>query len=152
LAVGPWQFRPDAKRPDRSDLPNDICTRRPAVRRILHRSYEDWRKLANGVLKGAPFEKLVGRPMDGLKIDPIYPRAQNAALSQGGRGRTLADHAADRPSRRWPRQRARCTISKTAPTGLTLVFAGANGAHGLDWSLSAEAVEKVLDGVSSMPE
>jgi methylmalonyl-CoA mutase len=24
-------------------------------------SYEDWRKLVDGVLKGAPFEKLVGK-------------------------------------------------------------------------------------------
>ena len=35
---------------------------------------EDWRKLVDGVLKGAPFEKLVGKTYDGLKIDPLYPR------------------------------------------------------------------------------
>ncbi len=32
-------------------------------------------------------------------------------------------------------------------TGLTLVFAGANGAHGFGLEPSAEAIEKVLDGV-----
>src|ERR1700761_8282864 len=41
-------------------------------------SYDDWRKLVDGVLKGAPFEKLVGKTSDGLRIDPIYRRAANA--------------------------------------------------------------------------
>ncbi|NGX94346.1 MAG: methylmalonyl-CoA mutase, partial [Candidatus Afipia apatlaquensis] len=39
---------------------------------------DDWRKLADGVLKGAPFDKLVGKTYDGLRIDPIYERARNA--------------------------------------------------------------------------
>src|SRR4051812_34491009 len=46
-------------------------------------TYEDWRKLVDGVLKGAPFEKLVGTTYDDLKIQPIYPRAQNAARIAG---------------------------------------------------------------------
>jgi methylmalonyl-CoA mutase len=41
-------------------------------------SYDDWRKLVDGVLKGAPFEKLVGKTSDGLRIDPIYRRAANS--------------------------------------------------------------------------
>src|ERR1700742_1801492 len=41
-------------------------------------SYDDWRKLVDGVLKGAPFDKLVGKTSDGLRIDPIYRRAANA--------------------------------------------------------------------------
>ena len=32
-------------------------------------------------------------------------------------------------------------------TGLTLVFSGANGAHGFGLDPSAEAIEKILDGV-----
>jgi len=46
-------------------------------------TYDDWRKLVDGVLKGAPFEKLVGKTYDGLKIDPIYPRARGAAPIAG---------------------------------------------------------------------
>jgi len=46
-------------------------------------SYDDWRKLVDGVLKGAPFEKLIGKTADGLKIDPIYPRARGAAPIAG---------------------------------------------------------------------
>ena len=41
----------------------------------------DWRKLVDGVLKGAPFEKLVGKTSDGLRIDPIYRRAADTADS-----------------------------------------------------------------------
>src|SRR5450756_2837403 len=46
-------------------------------------TYDDWRRLVDGVLKGAPFEKLVGKTSDGLKIDPIYPRARGAAAIAG---------------------------------------------------------------------
>ena len=61
---------------------------------------DDWRKLVDGVLKGAPFEKLVGKTYDGLKIDPLYPRARGVAPVVGRpAGRAVADHAADRPSR-----------------------------------------------------
>ena len=45
-------------------------------------TYDDWRKLVEGVLKGAPFEKLVGKTYDGLKIDPIYrARAGRAPIA-----------------------------------------------------------------------
>ena len=32
-------------------------------------TFEDWRKLVDGVLKGAPFEKLVSKTYDGLTIE-----------------------------------------------------------------------------------
>ena len=35
-------------------------------------SREDWRKLVERVLKGAPFEKLVSTTYDGLRIEPLY--------------------------------------------------------------------------------
>jgi len=31
-------------------------------------SVDDWRKLVDGVLKGAPYDKLVGKTYDGLKV------------------------------------------------------------------------------------
>jgi len=46
-------------------------------------TYEDWRKLVDGVLKGAPFEKLVSKTYDGLTIEPIYRRARNVAPIAG---------------------------------------------------------------------
>jgi methylmalonyl-CoA mutase len=38
-----------------------------------------WKGLVDRVLKGAAFEKLVGRTYDGLPIQPLYPRARDAA-------------------------------------------------------------------------
>ena len=46
-------------------------------------TYDDWRKLVDGVLKGAPFEKLVGQTYDGLNIEPIYRRARDTAPIPG---------------------------------------------------------------------
>ena len=40
----------------------------PAARR------EDWLKLVTAALKGAPFEKLVSRTYDDLRIEPLYGR------------------------------------------------------------------------------
>jgi methylmalonyl-CoA mutase len=40
-------------------------------------TYEDWRALVDGVLKGAPFERLVSKTYDGLRIEPIYRRAHD---------------------------------------------------------------------------
>src|ERR1700709_1438455 len=46
-------------------------------------SRDDWRKLVDGVLKGAPFERLVGKTYDGLKIQPIYQRMHDVAPIAG---------------------------------------------------------------------
>jgi methylmalonyl-CoA mutase len=40
---------------------------------------EQWLRLVDGVLKGAPFDKrLVARTYDGLAIQPLYARAPDA--------------------------------------------------------------------------
>ena len=93
---------------------------------------DDWRKLVDGVLKGAPFEKLVGKTYDGLRIEPIYtPRQRRSARSPAAprrrHGRSCSGSTI--PIRRRPTHR-RCMTSKTAPPASTLVFAGANGARG----------------------
>ena len=111
-------------------------------------THDDWRKLVDGVLKGAPFEKLVGKTYDGLAIEPIYPRAKGAS--------TIAGRAAsapwqimqriDHPDAATANAQARHDLENGA-TGLVLVFSGANGAHGFGLEPSAEAIEKVLDGI-----
>jgi methylmalonyl-CoA mutase len=111
-------------------------------------SHDDWRKLVDGVLKGAPFEKLVGKTYDGIKIEPIYPRANGASPIAG---RTAAMPWAvmqriDHPDRAKANAQALHDLENGA-TGLTLVFAGANGAHGFGLEPTAEAIEKVLDGI-----
>src|SRR4249920_100287 len=42
-------------------------------------SLEQWRKLVEGVLKGAPYDrKLVAKTYDGLRIEPLYARKTDA--------------------------------------------------------------------------
>src|SRR6187551_1523571 len=111
-------------------------------------TYDDWRKLVDGVLKGAPFERLVGKTYDGLKIDPIYPRARGAGPIAG---RAAAApwrimQRIDHPDAAAANAQALHDLENGA-NGLTLVFSGANGDHGFGLDPSAEAVEKVLDGV-----
>lgn len=111
-------------------------------------TYDDWRKLVDGVLKGAPFEKLVGKTYDNLKIEPIYPRARDATPVAGRRAAAPWQimQRIDHPVAATANAQALHDLENGA-NGLTLVFAGANGAHGFGLDPSAEAVEKVLDGV-----
>jgi methylmalonyl-CoA mutase len=111
-------------------------------------SYEDWRKLVDGVLKGAPFEKLVGKTYDGLKIEPIYRRARGAAPIAGRAGAAPWQimQRIDHPDAAAANAQALHDLENGA-NGLALVFAGANGAHGFGLQPTAEALEKVLDGV-----
>ncbi len=111
-------------------------------------SYDDWRKLVDGVLKGAPFEKLVGKSYDGLRIEPIYPRARGAAPI-AGRAPAAPWQIMQRIDHPDPAQANAQALHdlENGASGLTLVFAGANGAHGFGLEPTAEAVEKILDGV-----
>jgi methylmalonyl-CoA mutase len=111
-------------------------------------SYDDWRKLVDGALKGAPFERLVGKTYDGLKIHPIYPRAKGAVPIAGRAAASPWQIMAriDHPDAAQANAQARHDLENGA-TGLTLVFAGANGAYGFGLEPSAEAVEKILDGI-----
>src|SRR3954471_24197823 len=111
-------------------------------------SYDDWRKLVDGVLKGAPFEKLVGKTYDGLKIDPIYPRAKGVSRIAGRAAATPWQilQRIDHPDAAQANAQARHDLENGA-TGLTLVFAGANGAYGFGLEPSAKAVAKILDGI-----
>jgi methylmalonyl-CoA mutase len=110
--------------------------------------YDDWRKLVDGVLKGAPFEKLVGKTADGLKIDPIYARAQGAVPLAGRLPAAPWQimQRADHPDAKAANAQALHDLENGA-TGLTLVFAGANGACGFGLEPSAEAVAQILDGI-----
>src|ERR1700741_665148 len=111
-------------------------------------TYDDWRKLVDGVLKGAPFERLVGKTADGLKIDPIYPRARGASPIAGRAAAAPWQimQRIDHPDAASANAQALHDLENGA-TGLTLVFAGANGAHGFGLDPSPEAIEKILDGI-----
>ncbi len=111
-------------------------------------TYDDWRKLADGVLKGAPFEKLVGKTYDGLRIDPIYQRARNAAAipARAAGAPWQIMQRIDHPDAALANAQALTDLENGA-NGLTLVFAGANGdaRYGLD--PSPAAVRRLFDGI-----
>ncbi|MBN8982146.1 MAG: methylmalonyl-CoA mutase subunit beta [Rhizobiales bacterium] len=109
---------------------------------------DDWRKLVDGVLKGAAFEKFIGKTYDGLKIDPIYERARDGKVIPG-RAATAPwqiVQRADHPDAAKANAQALDDLENGA-TGLAVVFAGANGARGFGLPPSKDALARVLDGI-----
>jgi len=112
-------------------------------------SYDDWRRLVDGVLKGAPFEKLVGKSYDGLRIEPIYPRARNVTPIEG---RAQAQpwqimQRIDHPDAAAANAQALHDLENGA-TGLELELAGGPGARGFGVANAArETLARVFDGV-----
>jgi len=112
-------------------------------------SYDDWRKLVDGALKGASFEKLVGKTTDGLRIEPIYRRRRDAALVAGRPAAAPWQimQRIDHPDAAQANAQALQDLENGA-TGLTLAFAGADGAAGYGLEPTAAALERILDGVA----
>jgi methylmalonyl-CoA mutase len=127
-----------------TSAPDDL----PLAADFAPATYEDWRKLVDEVLKGAPFEKLVGKTYDNLKIDPIYQRARGTTPIAGRAPAAPWQimQRIDHPDAAMANAQALHDLENGA-NGLTLVFAGANGAYGLGLEPSPETIEKVLDGV-----
>src|SRR5882724_9648403 len=111
-------------------------------------THDDWRKLVDSVLKGVPFERLISKTYDGLTIEPIYPRARDAAPIAGRLAAAPWQimQRIDHPNAALANSQALHDLENGA-TGLTLVFVGANGAHGFGLEPNADAIAKVLDGV-----
>ncbi|MFT0879221.1 methylmalonyl-CoA mutase subunit beta [Rhodopseudomonas sp. G2_2311] len=110
--------------------------------------YEDWRKLVDGVLKGAPFEKLISKSYDGIQIDPIYVRARDAAPI-AGRAPAAPWRIMQRVDHPEPKEANKQALQdlENGATGLTLVFAGSVGARGFGLPSTQEAIAQVLEGV-----
>jgi methylmalonyl-CoA mutase len=112
-------------------------------------TYDDWRKLVDGVLKGAPFEKLVGKTYDGLKIEPIYTRTRNRAPIAG---RAAARpwqvvQRIDHPDAVMANAQALHDLENGA-TGLEIEFAGGPGARGFGVAdATRETLTKLFEGV-----
>jgi methylmalonyl-CoA mutase len=110
---------------------------------------EQWRKLVDGVLNGAPFErKLIAKTYDGVRIDPLYARDPQA---EPVLGRTpglpwQVVQRLDHPDPILANRQALLDLEGGA-TGLALVFAGAAGAYGFGLEASVRALRRVLDGV-----
>ncbi len=109
-------------------------------------SHDDWRKLVDKALKGAPFERLFVRTLDGLEIQPLYPRNASGAPAlereQPGVWRMLT--RLDHPDAAMANAQA-CADLEGGATGLHLVFAGSAGAYG--FGLAGADIEAALAGL-----
>src|SRR5256885_5934762 len=110
---------------------------------------EQWLKLVDGVLKGAPFEKrLVSKTYDGLTIQPLYGHAVDArpvAARSPARPWTVMQRV-DHPDPAAANEQALHDLENGA-TGLSLVIAGSLNANGYGLDGSAETLARVLDGI-----
>ncbi len=107
---------------------------------------DDWLKLVRLALKDRPIERLTSKTYDGLPIEPLYPRAENAQplASRSGPWQVMA--RADHPDPATANAQALHDLENGA-TGLTLVFPGAIGSNGYGLDASASGIAKLLDGV-----
>ena len=111
-------------------------------------THDEWRRLVDGVLKGAPFQRLESKTYDGLTIEPLYTRAADARAVVGhapGAPWTLMQRV-DHPDPAAANAQALDDLENGA-TGLVLVFAGSVSANGFGLEPSAEKLSRVLDGV-----
>jgi methylmalonyl-CoA mutase len=112
-------------------------------------SREDWLQLVAAVLKGAPYErKLVGTTYDGLRIKALHARAAEARPVPGRSPAVPWQvlQRVDHPDPAAANAQALDDLENGA-TGLTLVFAGAVGAHGFGLDASEATLARVLDGI-----
>src|SRR5262249_12902414 len=112
-------------------------------------SRDQWVALVAGVLKGAPFDKrLVARGYDALSIQPLYPRAADAAPIAGrapGAAWSVMQRV-DHPDPAAANAQALQDLENGA-TGLTIVCKGSINANGYGLDSSLETLERALDNV-----
>ncbi|OYX79986.1 MAG: hypothetical protein B7Y77_01155, partial [Bradyrhizobium sp. 35-63-5] len=108
-----------------------------------------WRQLVDAALKGADFDKrLVSRTSDGLRIEPLYPRAAGVTAIAGREPAAAWSvmQRADHPDPKAANAQALHGLENGA-TGLTLVMTGSVGAYGFGLDGSEAAFRQSLDGV-----
>src|SRR5215472_1318331 len=110
---------------------------------------DDWRKLVDGVLKGASFERLVGKTYDDLKIAPIYSRAKGVAPI-AGRAAAMPWRIMQRIDQPDPERANAIALHEleNGATGLEVEFAGGPGARGFGVSdATQDTLKRLFDGV-----
>jgi methylmalonyl-CoA mutase len=109
----------------------------------------EWRKLVDAALKGANFDKrLVSQTYDGLRVEPLYPRAAGAEPVAGrapGFAWTIMQRV-DHPDPVAANKQALEDLENGA-TGLTLVFAGSLNANGYGLAATPDTIARVLEGI-----
>jgi methylmalonyl-CoA mutase len=127
--------------PDTDDLP--LAAEFPPATR------EQWRKLVEDVLKGAPFEtRLVAKTYDALGIEPLYGRRATAQpiASRVPAAPWSIMQRLDHPDAAAANAEALHDLENGA-TGLSIVFAGAVGAYRYGLPATEQAIARALEGV-----
>jgi len=109
---------------------------------------DQWLALVDKALKGAPFEKkLVSKTYDGLRIEPLYPRADGRPLAAREAAQPWQVMArVDHPDPATANLLALEELEGGA-TGLQLATSGSIGAHGFGSDFTQAALERILGGV-----
>jgi methylmalonyl-CoA mutase len=109
---------------------------------------DDWRKLVDGVLKGAPFEQLAGATYDGLRIEQLAARRSEARpiASRAGAAPWQMLARVDHPDPALANDVARRELQNGA-TGLSLVFAGSIGDYGFGLPAQEDTLRRVLEDI-----
>ncbi len=109
---------------------------------------DEWRRLVDAVLKGAPFERLESITYDGLSIEPLAARraAARPIAARAGAAPWQALARIDHPDPALANAAALHELANGAG-GLSLVFAGAVGAYGFGLPAREETLARVLDGI-----
>lgn len=106
-----------------------------------------WRRRAEKALKGAPFERLRSRTLDGIDIEPLYARATGpAALAHAHDGPWRILTRIDHSDAAMAAEQARADVEGGA-NGLHLVFAGAPLDYGFGLSDAPDDLESVLAAI-----
>ena len=108
---------------------------------------EEWRKLVDAVLKGAPFERLTSTTYDGLAIAPLAERRADARPVAARPGAAPWEVLAriEHPDPALGNEIALRELNNGA-AGLMLVFAGAVGDYGFGMPAGEQALGRVLEG------
>ncbi|BAT61281.1 methylmalonyl-CoA mutase small subunit [Variibacter gotjawalensis] len=120
----------------------------PLAQEFPAATQDQWRTLVDGVLKGKPFEKLTSRTYDGIAIEPLYGRAENAqpvAARAAGAPWQLITRI-EHPDPAAANAQALHDLENGA-TGLMLPITGAVGAYGFGIPAARDAIAQVLDGI-----
>ena len=127
--------------PDTDDLP--LAAEFPPATR------EQWRKLVEDVLKGAPFEtRLVAKTYDALGIEPLCGRSATAQpiASRAPAAPWSVMQRLDHPDAAAANAEALHDLENGA-NGLSIVFAGAVGAYRYGLPATEQAIARALDGI-----
>jgi methylmalonyl-CoA mutase len=108
-----------------------------------------WKSLVDEALKGARFASLQSRSYDGIVIEPLYARAQEASLIATGRGPGEPWSVMQRVDLRDPAAANKQILDdlNNGANGLALVFEGDVGDYGYALPATEAAVKQLLDGV-----